>query len=117
MTPGELSRVTEHPDGYVVLGGGKTAIDVCLWLLENGVDPDVRPSMLKGATVSDWEIDLLRRIRNVDRLGRVRRIERGRIVLDEGTVPTGPGHVHVHCTASARRAASPTPTSTGHGRR
>jgi hypothetical protein len=38
----------EHPaDGYVVIGAGKTGMDACNWLLDNGVDPDdiswVRP--------------------------------------------------------------------------
>lgn len=27
-------------DGYVILGAGKTAMDACVWLLEQGVDPD-----------------------------------------------------------------------------
>jgi hypothetical protein len=63
------------------------------------IDPTVRPTMHKGATISDWEIELLRGIQNVERRGHVRAIERDRIVFDEGTAPTGPGHVHVHCTA------------------
>src|SRR5690606_24681196 len=33
------------------------------------------------------------------RLGRVRRIERGEIVLDEGRVPTSDATVHVHCAS------------------
>jgi hypothetical protein len=28
-----------HP-GYVVVGGGKTGVDACLWLLEHGIEPD-----------------------------------------------------------------------------
>ena len=172
VTPGELVNLDRPPDGYVVVGGGKTAIDTCLWLLENGVspeavrwikpreawllnrhyfqpgelvgdflegvslqmeaaaaatsaddlfdrlesagqlrrvDPNVRPTMHKGATISDWEIDLLRGIGNVDRHGHVRAIERDRIVFAEGTIPTSPGHVHVHCTAEglARRPIVP----------
>lgn len=31
----------EHPaGGYVVIGAGKTGMDACNWLLDNGVDPD-----------------------------------------------------------------------------
>jgi hypothetical protein len=67
------------------------------------VDPRVRPTMFKGTTIADWEIDLLRRIENVVRLGHVRRIERDQITLDQGTIPTGPGHVHVHCSAEGLR--------------
>src|SRR4029079_7187482 len=44
---GELVRVTEPPSGFTVLGAGKTAMDACSFLLDNGVDPDkilwVRP--------------------------------------------------------------------------
>jgi hypothetical protein len=36
----ELARVVEPPDGYVIIGAGKTAIDACLWLLETGVPPE-----------------------------------------------------------------------------
>jgi hypothetical protein len=37
---GELVRLTEPPTGFTVLGAGKTAMDACTWLLQNGVDPD-----------------------------------------------------------------------------
>jgi NAD(P)-binding Rossmann-like domain len=36
----DLPRVKQPPSGYVVVGSGKTGIDACLWLLENGVAPD-----------------------------------------------------------------------------
>jgi hypothetical protein len=43
VPPSELSRVVERADGYVIIGGGKTAIDTCLWLLDVGVAPgDIR---------------------------------------------------------------------------
>jgi hypothetical protein len=61
------------------------------------VDENVTPTMYRGATVSAGEIEQLRRIEGVVRLGRVKRIERDRIILDEGTVPTTPQHLHVHC--------------------
>ncbi len=35
----ELVRCEEPADGYVVVGAGKTAMDACNWLLDNGVDP------------------------------------------------------------------------------
>jgi hypothetical protein len=37
---GELPQLAERADTYVIVGAGKTAIDACLWLLENGVGPD-----------------------------------------------------------------------------
>ena len=37
---GELVRVTDPPDGFVIIGAGKTAMDACTWLLEQGTPPD-----------------------------------------------------------------------------
>lgn len=172
IAPGELTKITDRPARYVVVGSGKTALDVCGWLLEQGVPPaairwikpreswwlnrryhqphdrlpdfhaglglqlqaaaqatsvddlfarlesdgyflrvdaGVAPSMCRGGIVSEAEIGQLRRIEDVVRLGRVRRIERDRIVLDEGTVPTDADTVHVHCAARglARPALRP----------
>ena len=36
----ELPRIRRPEPGYVVVGAGKTGIDACLWLLQNGVDPE-----------------------------------------------------------------------------
>ena len=40
MPLNDLPKVQESPEGYVVIGGGKTAVDACLWLLQQGVNPD-----------------------------------------------------------------------------
>ena len=40
VTPTGLTRLCERPAGYVVIGSGKTAMDTCGWLLEQGADPD-----------------------------------------------------------------------------
>jgi hypothetical protein len=36
----ELVRITQPQTGYVVVGAGKTGMDACMWLLEQGVDPE-----------------------------------------------------------------------------
>lgn len=64
------------------------------------VDERVAPTMYKAPTVSVREIEQLRRIGDVVRLGHVRRIERDKVVLDHGTVASSPGHLHVVCTAA-----------------
>ncbi|HSV36985.1 MAG TPA: NAD(P)-binding protein [Ramlibacter sp.] len=160
---GELTRLADRPECFVVIGAGKTALDACVWLLSQGVpaarirwikpregwwlnrryhqphgflpdfyagagmqmqaiaeassvddvfaqleaegfflrvDTAVTPTMSHGAIVSEAELALLRQIEDVVRLGRVRRIERDRIVLEHGTVPTDARTVHVHCAAS-----------------
>ncbi|MGD9952146.1 MAG: NAD(P)-binding protein [Burkholderiales bacterium] len=159
---GDIARLKERPERYAIIGAGKTALDACVWLLEQGVppaairwvkpreawwlnrrfqqplelapefyrgigiqleamaqaasiedlfarlepegvflrvDPRVAPTMFRGAVVSESELALLRGIEDVVRLGRVRRIGRDEIVLDEGRVPTSAGTLHVHCAA------------------
>ncbi len=76
------------------------------------VDEEVAPSMYTSATMSTGELEQLRRIRNVVRLGRVRRIERDRIVLEGGTLPTNTRHLHVHCAAKGLKAAPALPIFT-----
>ena len=158
---GELATLEHAAAGYVIVGGGKTALDAICWLLDRGTDPDditwirprdtwilnraffqpgqprtfegvvlqleamvasesvdevyerleddgvmlrtdrtVVPTMMKGGTVSVRELEQLRRIENVVRLGHVERIEPDRIVLEQGSIPTTPDHLHVHCAAS-----------------
>jgi hypothetical protein len=76
------------------------------------VDEGVTPTMYKAATVSADELGQLRRISNVVRLGRIRRLERSAIVLDKGTIPTSPGHLHVHCAAPGLNPAPAVPLFT-----
>jgi hypothetical protein len=40
MPINDLVKITKKPEGFVIIGGGKTGIDACLWLLENKVSPD-----------------------------------------------------------------------------
>ncbi len=65
------------------------------------IDPQQTPSMFHLATVAPGEIEILRRVRQVIRMGRVQALERGQIVLDQGRVPVEPGSLFVDCTASA----------------
>ena len=65
------------------------------------LDPNIQPSMLHGAVVSRAELDELRQIKNIVRLGRIQRIEKDCIVLAQGAVPSDPGRLYVDCSASA----------------
>jgi hypothetical protein len=40
VPPNDLPRVAPRHDRFVVVGGGKTGMDACVWLLEQGADPD-----------------------------------------------------------------------------
>ena len=162
-----LGSEAEVPHRFTVLGGGKTAMDTVVWLVQAGADPDAitwvvprdswlinrvttqpapeffdeviggqadqmaafaaatstddlflrleacgavtrvdrdrTPRMFHLATVAPGEVEVLRRVRDVVRLGRVRALEPGRVVLDDGEVPVAPGTLFVDCTASAVR--------------
>jgi hypothetical protein len=50
----ELARLAQPQAGYVVVGAGKTGMDACSWLLEQGVDPDhIRWIMPRDSWVLD----------------------------------------------------------------
>jgi hypothetical protein len=70
------------------------------------IDPSVHPTMFRGPTISRAEAEQLRRIDNVVRLGKVRRIELDRIVLDNGTIATSPRQLHIHCAAEGLNPAT-----------
>ena len=150
---------------YTVVGAGKTGMDACIWLLQNGVDParirwimprdawmldrasfqpdaenfersiasvigqfeaiaeatsipdlferleerglllridkSVEPTMYRCAVVSQAELEQLRRIKDVVRFGRLRSVERTKIVLDHGAQPADPDTLYVDSSASA----------------
>jgi hypothetical protein len=159
---GGLVGVDAPPSGYVIIGGGKTALDAISWLLDRGADPDritwirprdawllnrkffqpgdgvldtfagivleleaiaasdsvtevfarledqemvfrtdpsVEPTMMKAATVSASELEQIRRVRDVVRMGHVVCIEPDQIVLEHGTIPTT-DRWHVHCASA-----------------
>ncbi len=63
------------------------------------LEDDIKPTMYRCATVTQLELEQLRRIENIVRLGRVQRIDSEFIVLDEGTIPTDSSTLHVDCSA------------------
>lgn len=112
--PWMLNRAAVQPNPAVFL---KTAVDIMeaaavaaspedlfLRMEDPGImfriDRSVRPTMAKTPTLASWELDLLRTLENVVRLGHIRRAERGRLVLTDGSVDIAPDAVVVHCAAS-----------------
>ncbi len=160
-----LIDIQKKPSGYTIIGGGKTGIDACLWLLEHGTDPDdiswvisrdawfldrkntqpteeffndaigaqaasfealanadsidnlferleksgvllrldpaVKPQMFHAATISQLELEELRKIKNIVRLGRVKHIDQDEIILDRGNIKNDRNRISVDCSASA----------------
>jgi hypothetical protein len=73
------------------------------------IDTAVRPTMFHYATISIGEVEALRRIEHVIRLGHVREIGGGGLTLDGGEVALPAGTLYIDCTASAveKRPAVP----------
>ena len=183
VPPNALPRLWYSSQGtgfarrFVVIGAGKTAMDVCVWLINSGTDPDAirwvvprdswvvnrvttqnapeffdeaiggqaaqmkafaeassaedlflrleacgamlrldpsqTPAMFHFATLAPGEVQVLRRIRDVVRLGRVQALEAGQMVLEQGRVPVEPGALFIDCTASAVEFRPPLPVFQG----
>ena len=54
VPPNGLVGLSQAPGRFTVIGAGKTAIDTCVWLLEQGVDPD-RIRWIRGR--DPWQFD------------------------------------------------------------
>jgi hypothetical protein len=87
--------------------------DVFLRLEREGVvcriDTKITPKKWRCATVDRTELDKLRRIENVVRLGRVKCVGKDRVELEEGTIEASEGSLFVDCTANGleKRPAKP----------
>ncbi len=112
--PWMLNRAVVQPDPVVALGlaadtmtaaaDAESLDDLFLRLEAAGVmlriDRDVTPTMAKTPTLGTWELDLLRTIEHVVRLGHIKHVTGREIVLDDGVVPLPPDSLVVHCAAS-----------------
>jgi hypothetical protein len=96
-----------------VFAKAESVEDVLLRVAEQGgllrFDEEIWPTMYRCATVTHAELEQLRRISNIIRLGRVRRISAEDIHLDQGRVATSASTLHIDCTADGleRRPAVP----------
>jgi hypothetical protein len=112
--PWMLNRAVVQPDPAVAIGlsadtmeaaaEAESLDDLFLRLEAAGVmlriDTETVPTMAKTPTLGGWELELLRTIENVIRLGHIKHVAPGEIVLDGGVVPLAPGALVVHCAAS-----------------
>ena len=63
------------------------------------IDESIDPQMYRCAIVSQAELEQLRRIDDVVRLGHVNEIEPGRVVLDGGSLQIAGSALYIDCTA------------------
>src|SRR5690606_18437819 len=112
--PWMLNRARVQPNPAIFIGMAADVMEVAATaespdalfreLEERGVvlriDPSVTPTMAKTPTLAQWELDALRTIEHVVRLGHVHAAERGRLVCTTGTAPIAGDALVVHCAAS-----------------
>jgi len=77
------------------------------------IDPEVVPTKNKCATVSPTELSRLRTVKNIVRLGHVRRVEPQRLVLEHGELPVTGGALFVDCSADGLERRPPVPVFSG----
>jgi NAD(P)-binding Rossmann-like domain len=63
------------------------------------LDPGIRPTMYRCATVTLAELEQLRRITDIVRMGHLLRIDADKMVLDGGTVAIDGRALYIDCTA------------------
>lgn len=112
-----LNRAVVQPDSTVGLGlaadtmaaaaEAESLDDMFLRLEAAGVmlriDGAAVPTMAKTPTLGIWELELIRTIEHVVRLGHIRSVTEGEMALDGGVVNLSPGSLVVHCAASGLR--------------
>jgi hypothetical protein len=64
------------------------------------LDPAIRPTIYRCATITEAELAQLRRIKQVVRLGYVRSVDSTRVVLDRGEMPLSSDTLVIDCSAS-----------------
>ena len=69
---------------------------------------EIWPTMYRCATVTEAELDQLRRIQDVVRQGHVQRIDQHKVYLDQGDIETSSKTLHIDCSADGlqRRPAT-----------
>ncbi len=111
--PWMLDRALIQPDPVVYLGMVATmmeaaskaaSLDELFLALEDAgimlrIDRSLTPTMAKSPTLGTWELALLRSIEHVVRLGHIRSVSRGRLDLEQGSVPVADDALVVNCAA------------------
>jgi hypothetical protein len=112
--PWMLNRAVVQPDPVVALGltadtlaaaSGASSLDELFLRLEASgvmlrIDTDRTPTMAKTPTLGAWELEQLRAVDRVVRLGHVEHVTRDEIVLTGGSVRLPNDALVVHCAAS-----------------
>jgi hypothetical protein len=121
--PWMLDRANIQPDPVVFLGmvadlmresGSAPSLPELFLRLEDAgimlrIDRSVEPTMAKAPTLGTWELELLRSIADVVRLGHITSARRGRLDLEGGSVALAEDALVVNCAADGLKMAPRVP--------
>jgi hypothetical protein len=77
------------------------------------IDPSVRPTMYRGATISRAEVEVLRTIKDIVRKGHVRAIAPERVAFDHDEIAAAANSLFIDCSAVPLSARPPEPIFAG----
>lgn len=111
--PWMFNRAVIQPDPEIFLGMAAdlmeaaeraTSLESLFLALEDAgimlrIDPDVMPTMAKTPTLATWELEQLRTIENVVRLGHLEAVDAGRLTFADGQATVARDALVVHCAA------------------
>lgn len=110
-TPGVALRM--HADTMAAAAGAGSPDELFLRLEAAGVmlriDARRVPTMAKAPTLGAWELELLRTVEHVVRLGHVRYVGERELELDGGTIELPRQALVVHCAAAGLQYPPPVP--------
>ncbi|MEM6709835.1 MAG: NAD(P)/FAD-dependent oxidoreductase [Pseudomonadota bacterium] len=108
--PGDGFRMRDHMR-FVAEQGSATAVFEALEAAEYlaRIEPSVTPTMYRCATVSAMELEQLRRVTQIVRMGRVQQVSRSGLTLDDGVLPRGADTLFIDCTADGLTARPAVP--------
>jgi hypothetical protein len=86
-------------------------LEACGELLR--LDDQVWPSMYRCATISKAELEEIKKVSTVIRQGRVLRISKDKVTLENGTYTPMPDSLYIDCTADALAKLDPVPVFQG----
>ncbi|KAF7920404.1 hypothetical protein BELL_1230g00010 [Botrytis elliptica] len=130
VTPNELVHVSRPFANYTIVGAGKTGIDACLWMLiptsvndlfqrqdASGallrLSKNEWPTMFHCATITLPELEQIRKIEHIVRMGRVKHITADQVTLEGGKYTPVLDTLYIDCTVDGPMGTESVPVFNG----
>jgi hypothetical protein len=113
IQPNPISGLTFAANLMESAAAAATLDDMFLRLEDAGVvlrlDRSLTPTMARTPTLATWELELLRTVERVVRMGHIVGVTGSELTLNDGSLPLAPGTVVVHCAGAGLKDFEPVP--------